>query len=48
MATPLICGATEYSVPTQFNKDWVDLSGAVHPASANVMIGANPILLERQ
>lgn len=48
MAVPIICGGTQYNVPAVFNKDWVDLTGAVHPASATVTIGANPILLEGQ
>jgi hypothetical protein len=48
LAVPILCGNTNYSVPSQFNADWVDLSGAVHAAAANVMIGANPILLEGQ
>ena len=46
MANPVICGSTTYSVPTQFNKDWVDVAGTVHPAAGTVKIGANPILLE--
>lgn len=48
MATPIICGTTQYNVPTQFSKDWVDLSGTVHPPSTVVTIGANPIMLEGQ
>jgi len=48
MADPIICGTTSYSVPKQFSKDWIDLSGATHPAGATVTIGANPILLEGQ
>ena len=46
MANPIICGSTNYSVPTQFNQDWVDVTGAVHDSVATVTIGANPILLE--
>lgn len=45
---PIICGSTNYSVPTQFNKDWVDMNGVVHSSAATVTIGANPILLEGQ
>jgi hypothetical protein len=48
MADPIICGATSYSVPPQFNKDWVDLAGNIHPAAGTLTIGANPILLEGQ
>ena len=48
MDNPVVCGNTTYNVPPQFNTDWVDLLGAVHPASGTVMIGANPILLEGQ
>jgi hypothetical protein len=48
MDTPLICGTTEYSVPAQFNKDWIDLMGTQHPSAGTVTIGANPILLEGQ
>jgi len=46
MSDPVICGSTTYDVPTQFNKDWVDVTGTVHSSSATVTIGANPILLE--
>ncbi len=42
----IICGATSYTVPSQYTSDWVDLSGAVHAYAAQVTIGANPILLE--
>ena len=48
MSNPIICGSTNYSVPTEFSKDWVDVASTVHPASSTVMIGANPILLEGQ
>ncbi len=48
MSQPIICGATNYSVPAQFNKDWIDLSGTTHQISSTVTIGANPILLEAQ
>ena len=48
MANPIICGSTAYNVPSQFNKDWIDLQGDVHAASASVTIGADPILLEGQ
>jgi hypothetical protein len=48
MDNPVICGNTTYNVPSQFNRDWVDVLGAVHPQSGTVMIGANPILLEGQ
>ena len=46
MSVPIICGDTSYNVPLQFSIDWIDLSGTAHPASSNVIIGANPILLE--
>ena len=45
---PVICGNTTHNVRFQFNNDWVDVLGTVHPASGTVMIGANPILLEGQ
>jgi hypothetical protein len=48
MADPVICGSTTYSVPTQFNKDWTDVTDTVHPAAGTVKIGGNPILLEGQ
>lgn len=48
MANPTICGATQYTVPTQFNKDWIDVTGTVHPATSTVAVGANPIVLEAQ
>ena len=48
MSTPIICGTTNYTVPAQFNKDWVDLSAGIHAAAGTVMIGSNPILLEGQ
>jgi len=48
MAVPIVCGTTAYAVPAQFNKDWVDLTGATHSAATSVTIGANPILLEGQ
>jgi hypothetical protein len=48
LANPIICGATVYNVPPQFNKDWIDLRGDVHAASGSITIGANPILLEGQ
>ena len=48
MSNPIICGSTNYSVPSQFSKDWVDVASTVHPASGTVMIGANPTLLEGQ
>jgi hypothetical protein len=48
MASPIICGSTAYTVPSQFNKDWIDLKGDVHAASSIVTIGANPVLLEGQ
>jgi hypothetical protein len=48
MNTPILCGNTSYTVPSQFNADWIDLSGSSHGASATVSIGANPILLEGQ
>jgi hypothetical protein len=48
MENPVICGNTTYNVPSQFNRDWVDVVGTVHPASGVVMVGANPILLEGQ
>jgi len=48
MSNSIICGNTTYNVPSQFNNDWVDVLGTVHPASGTVMIGANPILLEGQ
>jgi hypothetical protein len=47
-SVPILCGDTAYSVPNQFNKDWIDLTGAVHAAAGNVTIGQNPILLEGQ
>ena len=47
-SVPIVCGATNYSVPAQFNKDWVDLSAVTHTAAGTVMIGSNPILLEGQ
>ena len=50
MAVPIICGETPYKAPPEFNIDWIDLSGTVHPLSSatggTVIIGANPILLE--
>jgi len=46
MSNPTICGATNYNVPAQFNKDWIDVTGSVHSSSSTVTIGANPILLE--
>jgi len=45
-ATPLICGSTTVTVPSQYGKDWVDVGGNTHPFSSSVVIGANPILLE--
>lgn len=48
MTNPVICGSTNYSVPNQFNKDWVDVTGTAHSRAATVTIGANPILLEGQ
>jgi hypothetical protein len=48
MANPTICGSTNYSVPTQFSKDWVDVTGTAHPSSLTLTIGANPVLLEGQ
>jgi hypothetical protein len=48
MTNPVICGSTNYDVPSQFNKDWVDVTGIVHSSAASVTIGANPILLEAQ
>jgi hypothetical protein len=48
MANPTLCGSTQYTVPAQFNKDWLDITGAVHAATATVTIGANPIILEAQ
>ena len=44
MSNPIICGSTNYSVPTQFSKGWADVASTTHPA----IIGANPILLEAQ
>jgi hypothetical protein len=46
MSVPIICGNTAYTVPPQFDVDWVDLSGVSHTAVSSVTIGANPILLE--
>jgi Putative Ig domain len=46
MSNPVICGDTTYSMPVQYNEDWVDVLGTVHPTSSTVVIGANPILLE--
>src|SRR5437588_6607486 len=34
MANPVICGSTTYSVPTQFNKDWIDVTDTVHSSAA--------------
>jgi hypothetical protein len=48
MNNPVVCGNTIYNVPSQFNTDWVDVVGTVHPVLSTVMIGANPILLEGQ
>ena len=48
MSNPIICGSTNYTVPAQFSKGWVDVASTAHPASGTVMIGANPILLEGQ
>jgi hypothetical protein len=48
MSVPIVCGNTNYNVPSQFNKDWIDLAGTVHPPASSVDIGANPILLEGQ
>jgi len=48
MAQPIICGATQYATPARYNKDWVDVEGISHAATATVTIGANPILLESQ
>ena len=48
MTNPIICGSTNHSVPVQFNKDWVDVTGIVHGSATTVTIGANPILLEGQ
>ncbi len=45
-ATPLICGSTSITVPSTYSKDWIDMSGAVHPFSSTLSVGANPILLE--
>lgn len=41
MANPIICGSTAHNVPSQFNKDWIDLQGGVHAASDSATIGAN-------
>jgi|SRR5580704_14267629 hypothetical protein len=47
-SNPIVCGSTRYMV-TEPYLYWVDLSGAVHSAaSATILIGANPILLENQ
>jgi hypothetical protein len=46
MADPTICGNTNYTVPSQFTKQWTDVAGTVHASVATVTIGANPILLE--
>jgi len=43
---PIICGEASYPVPAKFDKDWIDLNGATHPATGTVTIGANPIVLE--
>jgi hypothetical protein len=48
MSVPIVCGNTNYLVPSQFDKDWIDLTGTVHQAASTVAIGANPILLEGQ
>ena len=48
MSVPIVCGNTNYNVPSQFDKDWIDLTGTVHQAASTVAIGANPILLEGQ
>jgi len=48
MSVPVVCGTTNYTVPSQFNKDWVDLGASIHSATSSVMIGSNPILLEGQ
>lgn len=48
MSIPIICGNTNYTVPGQFNMDWIDLSGVTHAAASGVTIGADPILLEGQ
>jgi hypothetical protein len=46
MSNPTICGATNYTVPPQFTKQWTDIGGTVHASSSTVTVGANPILLE--
>jgi len=46
MNVPIVCGATAYTVPPAYSKDWIDLVGGSHRFENPVMIGANPILLE--
>ena len=46
MSQPIICGSTIYTLPSELDKDWIDLAGKLHPPQSSVTIGANPILLE--
>jgi hypothetical protein len=43
---PTICGSTTYTVPAVYSADWIDMTGASHPSSPTLTIGAVPILLE--
>ena len=45
-SNPTICGNTTITVPSNYGLDWVDIGGTVHPFSATLTVGANPILLE--
>ena len=45
-SNPLICGDTAYTVPKEYQQDWIDIEGNVHPLQLTVTVGAVPILLE--
>ena len=47
-SSPTICGNTSITVPSNYAKDWIDITGTVHPSSGTLTVGANPILLEGQ
>ncbi len=47
-SNPILCGNTTITVPSNYGRDWIDVSGAVHPFSGTLTVGANPILLEGQ
>jgi len=44
---PIICGTTQYAVPSAYSGNWISADGVEHPYASVITIGAVPVLLEQ-